>query len=119
MPPELSFGRHKNFCFVHACKDSIPRMALPQVEGVTSMSDEKNLRECLISAFEHLKSQYQTIAEMICDVAALRTVLLEGQTRYKEVFAEEIQKATPVMVSATQVYDDLILALRSGTFWIN
>jgi hypothetical protein len=32
------------------------------------MSDEKNLRECLISAFEQLKSQYQTIAEMICDV---------------------------------------------------
>ena len=87
------------------------------------MSDEKNLRESLISAFEQLKSQYQTIAEMICDVAALRTVLLEnsleGQTRYKEVFAEEIQKATPVMVSATQVYDDLILALRTGTFRIN
>jgi hypothetical protein len=87
------------------------------------MSDEKNLRECLISASEQLKSQYQTIAEMICDVAALRTVLLEnsleGKTGYKEVFAEEIEKATSVMVSATQVYDDLILALRSGTFWIN
>ena len=87
------------------------------------MSDEKNLRESLISAFEQLKSQYRTIAEIICDVAALRTVLLEnsleGQTRYKEVFAEEIQKATPTMVSATHVYDDLIQALKSGTFWIN
>jgi hypothetical protein len=98
-------------------------MAFAQVEGATSMSDEKNLRESWISVFEQLKSQCQTIAEMICDVAALRTVLLENsletQNRYKEVFDEEIQKATPVMVSATQVYDDLILALKSGTFWIN
>jgi hypothetical protein len=87
------------------------------------MSDEKNLRESLISAFEQLKSQYRTIAEIICDVAALRTVLLENsletQNRYKEVFDEEIQKATPAIVSATQVYEDLIEALKSGTFWIN
>ena len=57
------------------------------------MSDEKNLRESLISAFDQLK--------------------------LIEVTEEEIQKATPTMVSATHVYDDLIQALKSGTFWIN
>ena len=87
------------------------------------MGDEKNLREPLISVFEQLKSQDGKIAEMICDGAALRTVLLENsldtQTRFKEVFDKQIQKATPTIVSATQVYDDLIQALKSATFWIN
>lgn len=87
------------------------------------MGDEKNLRESLISVFEQLKSQDGKIAEMICDVAALRTVLLENsletQKRYEQVFDEEVQQATSAMVSATRVYDDLIQALKSGTFWIN
>ena len=40
------------------------------------MGDEKNLRESLSSVFEQLKFQDGKIAEMICDVAALRVVVL-------------------------------------------
>jgi len=45
------------------------------------MSDEKTIRQSLISAFEQLKSQYATIAAMMCDVAALRAVMLENSRR--------------------------------------
>ena len=39
--------------------------------------------------------------------------------RCKQVFAERFKKATPTMFSATQLYDDLIQVLKSGTFWID
>jgi hypothetical protein len=87
------------------------------------MADEKNFKQSLISAFEQLKSQHATMTALVCDVAALRTALLENApvtlVRYEQLLAEEITNATPTMASAAQVYDDLILALKGDVRWVN
>jgi hypothetical protein len=87
------------------------------------MSDEKNLKKSLISAFEQLRTQYGIIAAMICDVAALRTVVLgdspEMQTKYATLFAREIEEATPAIAAGTKLYDELILTLKAESRWLN
>ncbi|MGA2482000.1 MAG: hypothetical protein ABSF92_02640 [Candidatus Acidiferrales bacterium] len=87
------------------------------------MSDAPSLKETLISVCEQLKSQHRTIVSLICDAAALRTIVLENsplaQENYAKLFARQMEETTPSVVAATQLYERLIQQLRSDAPWVN
>jgi hypothetical protein len=87
------------------------------------MDAHVDLKEALIAAFEQMKIHFEGVAFSMCEVASLRTVLMEQsveiQNRYSEILKEEVAKARQTVSSATQVYDDLIAALRADTRWLN
>ena len=87
------------------------------------MGDEKTLKDALISAFEHLKSQDALLSAVILDVAALRESLLERNpeaiVRHLELLAAKTEEAKPKIVASAQVFDEIIRVLKGGAVWTN
>jgi hypothetical protein len=83
------------------------------------MIDEKSLQDILVAAFEHLKTQYETLSAMMAETAALRETLKEtGGDYFASAFERrrgEFRAAnTPIEAAAKQSYDEIIQRLKVG-----
>jgi hypothetical protein len=86
------------------------------------MADHEDLSETLGLAFEHIKALHATLAAVMVDVAALRSVFLKGHKpsrRYREALAVEVAKVKPLVAAAMLEYEEKILIIRSGKHWRN
>ena len=87
------------------------------------MAEDKALKDALISAFEHLKSQDALLSAVILDVAALRETFLEmnpeGIVRHLELLAVKTEEAKPKLAASAQIFDEIIRVIEGGFAWTN
>ena len=87
------------------------------------MSEQKTLKDSLISAFELLRDQAGLIYSMEWELSALKRVAFdrrpESVVRFGEFLVAEQQTLIAKMTAASKVYDALISELKNEARWIN
>jgi len=82
------------------------------------MTDQQQLKEALIAAFDQLKQQGALLAAVMAEVAAIREAVFENDlerlVRYQELLAVEVTKTIPQIAAATQALDAIIRLLSDG-----
>jgi hypothetical protein len=86
------------------------------------MTNQEELSETLGLAFEHIKTLHATLAAVMVDIAALRSLFLKGPKaarRYRQALASEVAKVKPLVAIAMQAYEEKILYIKSDKHWKN
>jgi len=80
------------------------------------MTSENQLREALISAFEHLKQQNSALHNLTNEIAAIRDALIEIGPKYKEILVRHrgrgMRETKPLASSDSQIFDAIIQQLK-------
>jgi len=81
-----------------------------------AMASEKQLREALMLAFQHLQSQYNTISSLMAEIAAVRDSLREIGPKYDEVLtrhrARHVKAAKSAVAEDFAKFERIIQQLR-------
>ena len=80
------------------------------------MLSEKELRNLLISAFEHLSEQRFALSSVLAEVAAVRDALIEIGPKYSKILdrhrARHMKTAKPVLGEILRKYQAIIQQLK-------
>jgi hypothetical protein len=82
------------------------------------MPNEKQLREALIYAFQHLREQSSALYSVTAEVASVRDALIEIGPKYDEILsrhrARHVKESKPLVFSDFQKFDAIIQQLKTG-----
>ena len=68
------------------------------------MLNEKQLRDVLVLAFQHLKQQNQTLHSMMAEIASVRDTLIEIGPKYTDVLSQH--RARHAAAGKSSAFDD-------------
>jgi hypothetical protein len=86
------------------------------------MKDQVEFPESLEHAFEHIKALHLTLAAVMIDVAALRSIVLKNAKLteyYQRALASESVKTRAMIQEAMREYDEEIARLKFIRPWKN
>jgi hypothetical protein len=80
------------------------------------MTSDHELREALISAFEHLRQQNSVLHDLINEIASVRDALIEIGPKYEEILTRHrvrrARETKPFAADDFQKFDVIIQRLR-------
>jgi len=83
---------------------------------------DNDLREYVVSAFEFLKTHYQTQCTVLCDVAALRECLKTDERFalcFEQKRKEAVESTMQEVFGVLRNYDELIQKLKGFRDFVN